>query len=1069
MTVNPQQVFYGRTQMYINNLGIQMQFRGWVFPSSIGGPGGFSHEPSYGDAHFRPDEDLTVHVRRNAEAVTGLPGTMYAAIVEDGADPNGAFTTGTGTDAPNTAAGVHWFGSFGNGSVLVPGGVQSRQAGVLNLDPGTYRLVLINANGNASGRRGDQVDTGVGSPDGHRNSDFNEYEGGASTANFQGSNNNTLFAGRFVIMAPDATVFAVGAPDDLHYGETITARLDLDATPVNPKDVEFTFDNGAEVKTHTATVNGSGVATGATQNIDTEFSLTPDDYTVIARVTDDGGTGTPLEQRPDIFTQADASTDANPNVGGDRRAWISFGTVSETPDPDIEDAGTTTIASGIAIDTVEVHDDAARTKPSRLFRRPWDGNYEHPYLRATILDAYGDPLVSTDVTMKVRRGGTSTDEDSHDGSTDASGEIEWDYAIATADTAYNRHRTAGDTATLSVDEADVADANPYPFVDGNTDYRGPYPAYAKDVQAVGREFGSNEPTDTAADVFGVSSEITTPNLWTGDAGQANEGADDAPTGTVSRFKNLGTGSPRAKPSSEIDEGNAVVVDLTREIVRDAAGRTVETASDIEARWAGYNVTLAQEELAETDANNQTRLGGALGYPNQFVTLAPPGDPSVVQYVWAFATTTSQRNTFTQVDGSTRGFSGDTGLYGYTVQALNFTAVDPNLGFRVAADRISSWPGNPVTITAEMTRMLATQVRVAVEPDDPLHIYIDRRDPDTGLLEQIVSEPMTAIAGEDSMFEYEFTPTTAASFTVTVTGFKDGSRPPDAGDIAVFTGGQNPSLDLVVDIVNETSPKGHLRPLDSFLVAAYVVDDTDGSLVDLDSAEAALVRLNTDGTMVETWDGTDWVDISGGQMAVYHPLTSAGDHFESESWTIPSGDVRDIVVNVRGLIDGVTYFGELYREVVGPFNGHRDGFVPTLLWVPTDSTVRGSHWLPGESVVLSFSLFDPAGTEPEWDADPEVAILRLTAALGLEYLESDLTTWTTYTDLASAYLSMPGGTLTIADTSTFDTGDLILVARGDNNEATYSALTQIEVVDGTFRHGNVREDWAVFLGLGPGRH
>jgi hypothetical protein len=110
------------------------------------------------------------------------------------------------------------------------------------------------------------------------------------------------------------------------------------------------------------------------------------------------------------------------------------------------------------------------------------------------------------------------------------------------------------------------------------------------------------------------------------------------------------------------------------------------------------------------------------------------------------------------------------------------------------------------------------------------------------------------------------------------------------------------------------------------------------------------------------------------------------------------------------------------------------------------------------------LFDPEGTTPTFDSDPEVAVLRLTAALGIEYLESDLSTWSTYVDLPTAYLTMPSGSLSISDTSTFDLGDLILVARGTSTEATYSQIVQVEVVDDKNEHHQYKFDGAGFVGF-----
>lgn len=837
---------------------------------------------------------------------------------------------------------------------LIPGGALATTSSTQSFTlptSGVYRVVVMAGDSQTNANNASAVDTSAASTQWHHDSDAaaNTRRGQAATV----TSTQRILA----IVCALATVSSIttSVPSNQRYGQTPTVSYVLSPTGSSTFRNTYQIDVGVQHPgsgfrvSRTTTPTTSGTATTSSYNVDTVFSTGQVGHRLFIGSVNLSTLLPSTNNRPQLLRGGFGSV----AIGDSQTYWCRF--VSTGSGPGITYSANyasldalVTISRDISLSNVQTHDDAARTKPSKLFRRPFDGAYQRPYLRVTVLDGYGNPLPSTSVQAQVRVGGTSTAENTQTLTTTAAGVVTWDYATAATHVAYNRFKNGGDTSTLTVPQADVADALPVPHIEGNFDFRGPYPSKAKDVFVRGNAFsGSNEPNVTTTDVFGLVSEMVASNIWTGDAGQATANANDAPTGTVARFKNLGTGSSRVKVSSQIDEGNARVADLGQKVLRDTAGRPYTTSSPVEGSYASYNVTLASVDQSLSNYTNPQRPQGALGYPTQFITVSPPGDPSVVSYTFTFADTTAQRGSFVFTSHTVNGFTSDSGVYGRVQQSINYTAVDPNLTFSVAASSVSSPPDRAVTIVAEMRRILGTNARVSVTPDAPLHIYIDRRDPLTGLLSTVVNQTMAPVAGSTSEFQYVFTAGEAASYAATVTGFINGSRPPDAGDIALFTGARNTDYDLVIDVIkaDDTAYGSHVLPGEPFIVSAYVVDDSDGSLVTMDAgtSEVALVRDDGAGT-VETFDPntSQWVTVGGAQGVVYVPMITVGQA-EHKEFTLPQQDgARDIVLNVRCQIDGVVYTQGAYREVVsGSFQHDADSSENVGIVVNAVDPVTGS--------------------------------------------------------------------------------------------------------------------------------
>ena len=126
-------------------------------------------------------------------------------------------------------------------------------------------------------------------------------------------------------------------------------------------------------------------------------------------------------------------------------------------------------------------------------------------------------------------------------------------------------------------------------------------------------------------------------------------------------------------------------------------------------------------------------------------------------------------------------------------------------------------------------------------------------------------------------------------------------------------------------------------------------------------------------------------------------------------------------------------------------------LPVLLWIPFPSVER--HFIPGDPVIASFSLFDATGAAvPDFDDDEaSIAVLRITGVGGLEYLESDLSTWSPFVDVPTSYITAPGGSLSIADTSTFNANDLIIIGEGTVLGEVYTEILVLEQVDQFHQH------------------
>lgn len=973
---------------------------------------------------------------------------------------------------------------------------------------GFFRVAVMVGDSNNNARNMGNVAAGAANTQYHFDTDGNSAQGTLNTVSV-----TTASRVDMAVRVGCNINSIVWQTENAKYGDLTGFTVTFNQTFMSPRRMRLAISDGTtsnptRQETLDANPSTGGVISMTGRRVDTTFAASPTAHYAHVSVGDSLGAVSDANMWPLLFVTAGRPS----GVATTNAAWTFFTTsghnvpvTSPKPPWHYRTNSPTNIGSGISLAKpsngapgVDVHDDAGRTNPSRLFRRPasdGDATHARPYLSATLLDAYGNPLPSTNVRVQVRPSGLGTNENSQDKTSSGAGLVTWDYAVGRTHPAFNRSKKSGADDPLSppftVAKADVHLADPDPVSNpgyvGPT-FGGPYPAYAKDVWVQGRAWsGAEEPTATHAAQFGLSSEGLVESIWTSGnttTGPSAEGGDDEPIVVGGRGRNLGTGPMNFKTSSAVNEGSGTVIGPPRNVIRDVAGRPLPTtpvANEWRQSATTWNITRALLDTGTQDLGNNQRLAGTYGYPDQFGDVSAPDRPSELALVLAFWDQNTAISGWSLTSLSDYGWTSDPGgNYGHRQVNIAFIAVDPNLNFIITADTVATHPDSTIGITAEMIRLLpvdtasfnpqTTPTHANVEPDGAPLFLVTRRDPATGqtvIHDKALGQALAGPGGE-FLWTYVLDPGgVAGTFGVLVTGQASGSRPPDAGDIAIFTGAVNPAVDVVVDIHNLTTDDGHLRPLDQFNATAFATNDDTGLLETVDDAEVALVR--DDGvSVVQTFNGTAWVTVGGGQDVVFHQMTQSGDMWLSPTWQVPSGDTGDIVANVRARISGVTYFGELAREVVGPHNGHRDGVVPQLLHF---SLTDDRHPQVGDLAAFTFGLQDPAADYAVLDAAPTLKLLRLRGG-AFTFLDSDLT-WQPFVDLASSYahpmpLNVEGtiGTFTVNDTSGWEAGQHLAFAFAARSEAEFSATISFDIygADGKNAHDSYKPDIGSLLGL-----
>lgn len=821
MTVAPDEKKYGEASLQVQNktLGgtrnVTVTAQGGAFPGA-----NLAHD----------EETLTVDISEFTSGASPPSGEWHVAAVEDNEDVNGDYR-------PANVLDVVWLGTGGSLA-------STRELTVPK--HGFFRLVVMVGDGQQESNNIGFVDTGGLSSEYHYDSDGNEEEGGSSNV----ANIGTLRDGyvwRHTVL--ESCSYSVAG--DLGYGQTHTITLGLKTESyINPKAVKVAYrtaasDGDGQDGVYRPTPDASGEATTVSIQVDEDFELGETDYHVhvgVNDVLDDAGGDTPAGEVSDFLGSGSIV-----GTTAAQRAWIIFDTsghLSGWSAPSNNrvrsNAGDKTIASGISIHKastlddpgVNVFGDSARTEVQDLFRRTLPVSTEHAqvFLQAWVADAYGNALASTDVRAKIlSEDGTDTEDDDNTSlTTDANGLIEWDYTVATGDAAFNRFVQDGEsraTGSHASTGPDDPDAPPATFANANKSgsdatgeyrdplggatalsYDGPYPAYAKKVQVLGRVYGSKEPSDDAASVFGVNSEEIFEDIWTGEVADATIDVNDAPDGSSTRTKNLGTGSLRFKVCTEIDEASTFLEDAGEHNPKDVAGRLIPLANASDhnlGRFAAWNATDGSQELAPTDDSPDAdyKLEGSLGYndgdgsDNGFQSLPAPTDPALVVLYYAYAPDSTQRSSFDlPTGGNTPGFTADDGMFGYVQQSANFVNLDPAQVVFPTVDLLNHPSGaTQAIITAQFARLTNTGAVVPTAPDEAGTVYVHRHDAEGEAVVAVVSgDKMTPLDpdgdGKSANHQYLLDIETDATYTVTITGFIDGSRYTAPGQLHFSVGG-----------------------------------------------------------------------------------------------------------------------------------------------------------------------------------------------------------------------------------------------------------------------------------------
>lgn len=616
--------------------------------------------------------------------------------------------------------------------------------------------------------------------------------GGTSTANVWGHPNTVTLSG-------DIHDAGVKNPKALRVGVTATGAS-VSTTPVKFFSVTPASGTGAFGPT-------------ASFNVDTLFPNTAGGVNHRRRLHAGTGGQTPVE--PDVIAN-------NIPSGGfsSDRTWVYFDTPAaglakiSSSDFGVENTTDINVSPNIkifettakAIAGVRPHKTSGYTTRQEIFKRTGSVNTLNaiPYLQTVVTDEFNNSLSAVAMTANTKRTFDQVNENSNATLTTNTGanagRLRWNYTIANTNPAFNRYVKPGATRQTGSHVASGPDnpaSPPFTTTVGNSDfpadYPGPYPGYPRDVQIVSRAFGSNNPSVSDANVFGVNSEIHIEDMWTGFLSDAALNSNGVPTGPGTREQTLGAGSLKAKLTTLIDEGDVTVINVGEFNVKDVAGRNIDLAGaeEIKLRRAIYNETESTVEDAGTSLSDaQTALDTPLGYSDQGANslddINPPANPSSLIYYQGYSDDSTQRGTFTLTSDTDVGFTSDTFNFGYFAQPVSFIAVDLSIAVSLNPRVSQSDPGVTQRIGCQVFRVTADDDIAQVTPDSPpiYSVFGLSADGSQTILEKGI---MNAIGGKPSDFYVDLVvPSGYDSIKVRAFAKVQGSRTPggDAAQIQV---------------------------------------------------------------------------------------------------------------------------------------------------------------------------------------------------------------------------------------------------------------------------------------------
>lgn len=764
---------------------------------------------------------------------------MGLALVEDATDVSGNFTDSAGTALTTGVLAFRECGAPVNGpTTFVLGDGSGTNGSTLNgaiNKGGTFRLVVTLGDSVINSKRNSSVNTGATSTEYHADSDGYNAKGALQT------NSITVkiagVAGRRLVLTARS-----GFTGNKKYRDTMALSLSLrpagatSSTLVNPKQIKVghrtATADGAAAKLVRGTPNTTGDVT-LNFPIDTDFGQVvggTDYYTHICVNNKLGDATTPAAEAADIYSLSGASQEGTTTSQRAALLYASTGHVSGITAVDASSVRSTSADtkasaaiqlftnSGLTTAGVGVYSTSGYTTTQNIFKRTGVVNTTNaiPFLQAYIADAYTVAMasLSSAFSAATQREFDSVAVDTQTLSTDANGRVRWNFTVAATAAAFNRYVKAGQARQTGSHVSTGPDnplGPPATFSIGNGDRTAPFPGYGRKVVMTGTGFSaSKEPSDTENNVFGVNSESTPDDMWTGPLASASLNANGVPTGAGSREQTLGAGSLKTKWTSLMNEGTLRVIDLTDFCVKDVAGRDIDLAGaeSIYLRRALFNDTSDTVEDGGTSlSDSQTSLddNATFGYhtgTNSLDTIAAPADGASFKYWIGGSDVSATRTAFAlTVSGGSPvvGFNADTGNFGYFEQAVAFSAADLTIGLALTPEVAQTDPTVTRRYGALVFRVTPDNEFVAVTPDTaPIYVVYGLNA--NGSLTQLANGSMTAVSGTTAEFYFDLvTPTGYSAVKIHAFAKISGSRTPGGSEASVQVGYSLDGTDFLTKI------------------------------------------------------------------------------------------------------------------------------------------------------------------------------------------------------------------------------------------------------------------------------
>ncbi len=658
------------------------------------------------------------------------------AIVEDSFDPSGNYTDAAGTALSTGVLAVRELGDPAAGTFdIVMGDGSGTNGATLNAALakfGTFRLVLAAGNNVLNAKR---VSSATAAGAFHEDSDGNTASGAGDLVAVNGARIVGTGGVKCKLTAASRTAGNWG------YGTgTITASFTLKSaidgtsapyTNAALKNVKAAWDTvvagTSPVKKQNLALSTLGVVSVPATNIDTDWGQVvggSDYYTELAVGQNFGDATTPAGEKAAIY--AIGTTDAPDN---EQMAYVFANVAQVSPfvnssDPNrrlrtntADQKASAAIQpfkdSGHALAGVAPFSSSGRTVAQDIFKRTGQVNTTNaiPFLRVFLADAYGVALPNAKSIILETRTAVAAGDNVQNTQTlttgSGTGVIDWSYTIAATAPAFNRFVKAGTTRVANGHVATGPDnpaSPPATFSVGNGAYIGPFPAYPRDVRAVGNAFaGVKEPSVRTTSVFGVNSEIIFEDCWTGALTSVALDANGVPTGPGNRNFVI-PNSAKCKLSTLINEGSVRVIVQSEFNPKDIAGRSIDLAGaeKLQGRRSLWNQATAVADDPGTNLSTNNDLDTPLGYGvgnNSLDTVAAPSDPGSFTYYQGFKDLTLGNEAVEDAagfllttDASDVGFQTDQGNFGYFAQSIAWVNPDLSLSLALTPKVAQSDPG-----------------------------------------------------------------------------------------------------------------------------------------------------------------------------------------------------------------------------------------------------------------------------------------------------------------------------------------------------------------------------------------